>query len=384
LRSRVLVFKGNDTYITTKTALKNFSFSTLRGKRILLKPNAARIAYPGQAITTNPKVLEATIDYLREEGAKEILIGESCIFGIDSEKAFKVTGMEEISRKKGISLIDLDKTTPIELKIPKGKIINKIKVSSILKEIDFIISLPVMKTHMHTQVTLSIKNMKGLLWRREKVRLHQIGFDKISSQDFKSLDMAISDMAQVLYPDFSIIDGTTAMEGMGPAYGKRKDLGLIIVGDNALSTDAVASELMGFNPLDIAHLRLIAERGLGEIKTSNISILPEDYKKWQTHFEPPPSKLSFRFNDIIVHESGSCSACLATLFILLNNYQEKLQSYRLQDGKIHIGVGRCLKDLPNGTILIGNCTSKMEKSGILIQGCPPVSSQIVRSLKRKA
>ena len=131
---------------------------------------------------------------------------------------------------------------------------------------DFIISIPVMKTHMHTQVTLSLKNMKGLLWRREKARFHQLQCDETITQGEKELDIAISEMASVLLPHLAIIDGTVGMEGMGPAYGKPKKMGVIIVGDNALSADAVATRLMGFDPESVPHLQLSAEKGLGEIQ----------------------------------------------------------------------------------------------------------------------
>jgi uncharacterized protein (DUF362 family) len=73
-----------------------------------------------------------------------------------------------------------------------------------------------MKTHMHTRVTLSIKNMKGLLWRREKARFHQLQYDETITQGDKELDIAISDMASVLLPRLAVIDGTVGMEDSLP------------------------------------------------------------------------------------------------------------------------------------------------------------------------
>jgi len=55
---------------------------------------------------------------------------------------------------------------------------------------------------------------------------------------------------------------------------------------------------------------------------------------------------------------GPCSACLSTLIVFLQNHHSKLGSFRLQDGYIHIGIGKDLKVYPKGTILIGNCTAK--------------------------
>jgi uncharacterized protein (DUF362 family) len=380
----VVISKGEDPYEAAKTALRKFPLPDLKGRKILIKPNAARLAFPGEGVTTHPLVVEATIDRLKEKGASDIVIGESCIFGVKAQEAFRMTGMKEISEKKKVKLVDLDQIDSMEMTIPQGKVIKKIKVSAILKEMDFIISVPVMKTHMHTRVTLSIKNMKGLLWRREKASLHQLRCDETTTRGYKTLDMAISDMASVLLPHLAIIDGTVGMEGMGPAYGRPKRMEIVLVGNNPLSTDAVATRLMGFDPMKVPHLKLSAKKGLGEIKLKQISIQPEDYLKWEAPFNPPPSKLSIPFPDIIVHNEGSCSACLSTLLVFLQDYHQELGGFQLKDRKVHIALGKHLKTCPEGTILIGNCTSKMKSKGVFIQGCPPVASQIWDTfLKRK-
>ncbi|NWF93669.1 MAG: DUF362 domain-containing protein [Syntrophaceae bacterium] len=380
--SLVMVSKGDDPYETTRELLQTFPLPVLKGRRVLIKPNAARVASPGQGVTAHPGVVAATIDLLKERGARRIVIGESCIFGVDPEEAFQVTGMKEIAEKRGMEVIDLDRSDPAELAVPKGRVIKKIKVPAILREFDFIISIPVMKTHMHTQVTLSIKNMKGLLWRREKARFHHLRYSEKVTRGHKELDMAISEMASILSPDLAIIDGTTGMEGMGPAYGRPKRTGMIVVGNHALSADAVASRLMGFDPERVPHLKLSAERGLGEIEPEKILIQPDDYLKWRMPFDPPPSELSIPFPDIVVHDEGSCSACLSTLLVFLQHYHSSLAGYRLEDERIHIGVGKNLKACPEGTILIGNCTHAIRERGIFIQGCPPVASQMLLSLDR--
>jgi len=379
--NKVVVVKGKDPYRAALRALQHFSLKRWKGRRILIKPNGARLASPGEGVTTHPMVVEALVDYLLEQRAGEVVIGESCIFGVDSKEAFLMTGLKEVSERKGIELIDLDQTDPIEMTIPGGKILKKIKIPAIVKRFDFIISAPVMKTHMHTRVTLSLKNMKGVLWRREKARLHQLQGNRKAFRGGKALDLAISEMALVLFPHFALIDGITGMEGMGPSYGVKKEMGLIVAGDNPLCTDAVGARLMGFLPEEIPHLRLSAERGLGEIELEKILIEPKDYLKWENPFEPPPTELSLPFPDLVLHDQGSCSACLSTLFVLLHRYKGELAPHRLGDDKIHIGIGKHLDNIPRGTILIGNCTNKMKKRGIFIQGCPPVASEVLGSLQ---
>lgn len=377
----VIVLKGKDPYQTAREALGKFPLPNVRGKKILIKPNAARLALPGRGITTHPQVVGATIDHLREGGVKDIVVGESCIFGIDAQEAFRATGMQEVCGQRETPLVDLDRLEPMDIPVPAGRLIKKIKVPSLLREIDFLISIPVMKTHMHTGVSLSLKNMKGLLWRKEKARFHHLRGDERVTRGEKELDIAISEMASVLIPHLAIIDGTVGMEGMGPAYGNPKKAGMIVVGDNAVSADAVATRLMGLNPEGIPHLKLCAEKGLGKIRLKEIKVDPKDYLEWAVPFERPPSKLSIPFPEVAVHDEGSCSACLSTLLLFLQDHRSRLTDYRLSDGQIHVGIGRHLSACPKGTILIGNCTSKLRRKGPFIHGCPPVSSQILKVLK---
>ncbi len=378
--SLVFVSRGINPYQTTRLALQKYPLPNLKGRKVLIKPNAARLAFPGEGVTTHPGVVEATIDHLKGVGVNDILVGESCIFGVRAKEAFEMTGMKEVCEKKKVQLIDFDQVDPVILTIPGGRVIKKVKVPSTLKEIDFIISIPVMKTHMHTQVTLSLKNMKGCLWRRDKVRLHQLRCKKENTQGYKELDIAISEMGTVLFPHFAIIDGTVGMEGMGPAYGKKKEMGIIVVGQNGLSADAVATRLMGLDPGGVPHLKLSAEKGLGEIAMERISVEPKGFLQWKNPFHPPPRRMSIPFPDVIVHDEGSCSACLSTLLVLLQQYHSALGDYLLYDRKIHIGIGKHISGCPQGTIFIGNCASKMKSQGIFVQGCPPVSSQILRTL----
>ena len=95
--SLVIVSKGDNPYETTKRVLQIFPLANLKGRKVLIKPNAARLASPGEGVTTHPLVVEAVIDYLKEKGVANIVIGESCIFGVSSQEAFRMTGMKEIS-----------------------------------------------------------------------------------------------------------------------------------------------------------------------------------------------------------------------------------------------------------------------------------------------
>ncbi len=132
--------------------------------------------------------------------------------------------------------------------------------------------------------------------------------------------------------------------------------------------------------LNAAKLLSAVRKRIKEIEIERISIKPRDSLKWESPFNPPPSRISIPFPDVIVHDEGSCSACLSTLLVFLQNYHSALDDHRLQDRKIHIGIGKHIRGCPKGTILIGDCASRMKNEGVFVQGCPPVSSQILRTL----
>ena len=85
------------------------------------------------------------------------------------------------------------------------------------------------------------------------------------------------------------------------------------------------------------------------------------------------------YPNITIYDKNSCSACQSSLFLFLKQYGKKLLDY-FPDEKINIAIGKGNSNLPEKTIFIGNCTLKNATKGIYMQGCPPVSSEILRSI----
>ncbi len=379
----VVVTQGTNPYQNTLTALKSLHLPNLKGKRILLKPNAGRLVPPKRGITTHPSVIAAAIDFFQQLKPAELFIGESPILGVKALDALKIAGITDIARERGVTLVDLDEKPPFILPIPEGKLLKKLRICAFIREVDFIVSLPVMKTHMHTGVSLSIKNMKGVLWKREKARLHQLEFQNQDEKLGKPLDVAVVDMIQVLRPHLAVIDGTVGMEGLGPSEGEPKEAQLIVASCDCLAADSVATYLMGFDPVSIPHLVLSYKRGIGEIDLQKMKILPEDFKKFRQSFLPPPQKISIQYPNVEVFDCNSCSACLSTTLLFLRRFLNQVPPCVFQEDKLIIGIGKELKSPPQGTILIGNCTAGHKKRGLYVPGCPPIASSILDRLKEE-
>jgi uncharacterized protein (DUF362 family) len=378
--STVYVAAGDGPYANTRAVLVQMDLSPARGKRVLLKPNAGRVAPPESGIVTNPEVIAAAIDAFKKAGA-DVAVGESPIVGVKAQEAFDAIGITSIALERDCPLIDMNSRHFIEVSVSHGLVINSLKVCPEVLEYDIVVSLPVMKMHMHTGVTLSVKNMKGCLWRRSKVDLHML--PPVEGRDEKPIDLAIADMSSVLQPHLSIIDGTVGMEGLGPSAGQAKHLGVIVVSADAFAADAIACKLMGTRAEDIPHLRIGAERGHGMIDINSITVIPDNWHEWISPFSPPPENLSIEFPNINILDKNSCSACQSTLLLFLKRYGNRLFDYFPPDTKINIAIGKGNPEVPKGTLCIGNCTILHRENGIFIPGCPPVGSQILTAISGK-
>ena len=377
-RPAVFWNSGDGPYDNTRKALANIDLSPAKSKRVLLKPNVGRDVEPQTGATSHPQVVAAAIDAFREAGA-DVAVGESPITGVKALDAFESTGIAAVAKERNCPLLDMDVRQFIPVEIPDGVAIKTIKLCPEIPEYDIIISIPVMKTHMHTGVTLSVKNMKGCLWRRSKVDLHMLA--PLPGRDEKPLDIAIADMASVLRPHLSIIDGTIGMEGLGPGAGEPKALGVVVAGIDAFAADSLACELMGISASDITHLWIGAQRGYGVIDIDNIDISPGNWKEKISPFAPPPENLSIAFEGFTILDKQSCSACQSTLLMFLRQYGKQLRQEKANDKDIIVAIGKGHKNLLPETLCVGNCTAKHRNLCQYVPGCPPVSSEILKGYK---
>jgi hypothetical protein len=184
-------------------------------------------------------------------------------------------------------------------------------------------------------------------------------------------------MSSVLRPHLSIIDGTIGMEGLGPSAGTPKPLDVILVGVDAYAADAVACEIMGFSAFDVPHLRIGAERGYGVIDLNKIEVSPENWEKVRNPFIRPPDQLSLEFEGFNILDEQSCSACQSTLLMFLKRYGKQLREQAKGDKDIVVAIGKGHKELPSGSMCVGNCTAKHKNCGVFVSGCPPVASEIL-------
>lgn len=377
-RPRVRCVRNDDGRGGALEALAHFDLSAARGKDVLIKPNAGREAYPGSGVTTNPEVVGGVIEAFLAAGAN-VRVGESPISGVKTMDAFETTGIADVARAHGVPLVDLDERPAVQVPVPDGVAIHTLRVCPEVLEADIVVSVPVLKTHMHTAVTLAVKNMKGCLWRRSKVSLHML--PPVKGQRDKPLDIAIADLSTVLKPHLSVLDGTIGMEGLGPSAGAPKKLGVVLAGVDPFAADAVACALMQVDPATVPHLALGAARGVGVIDLDRIDASPEDWRSWSSPFSSSPTDLKVEFPDVTILDKRSCSACQSTLLLFLKRYGDQVFDYFPPESEVRMAIGAGHKEVAEGTVCIGNCTTRHKERGIFVPGCPPVASEILGALR---
>jgi len=363
--------------------LSQIKLPDLNGKNVLLKPNIGRDIAESRGINTDPSVTEAVFHFLKERYRARFFIGDSPILGVKTWRAFLSSGYETLINQKDLQFIDLDSRRPVQIPVDNGSLLKDIKVTGFFHEMDYIVSIPVLKMHMHTGASLSLKNMKGLLYKREKVKLHQLHADDSIKQGYKELDIAIADLANVIQPDLAIIDARYAQEGMGPSAGNWVEMNTIVASTDFLAADIVALNLVKLGIEHVPHLELISKRQSGVYTISDIATIPEDISPYQTDFETPPDNLKIENQMVNLVDVGSCSACMSTIYLFAKNNRPLIERYFNEYGQLNLAVGKNLTAVPAGSIIIGNCAGELQEEGVFVMGCPPTQTALKQIIEER-
>ncbi|MEM2440376.1 MAG: DUF362 domain-containing protein, partial [Candidatus Bathyarchaeia archaeon] len=163
--SQVAIVKGSNPAELTVKALemiKSDLSEVLSSKRpILIKPNYIVAKHPSTGMTTDSSVVEGIVKYLKDHGINDLTIGEGSGWA-DTFEAFKVAEIDKVAKKWNVRLVDLNKDRFVEVYPPNPLALRKVAVAETALK-SCIISVPKLKVHRLTLVTLGIKNMMGAL-----------------------------------------------------------------------------------------------------------------------------------------------------------------------------------------------------------------------------
>jgi uncharacterized protein (DUF362 family) len=236
------------------------------GKSVLLKPNLVE-DIPGP-VNTNAIIIGAAARCFLRLDASRVVIGEGPGHQRDTELVVNAVGLTPHLAERQIEFMDLnrDELTRVRLKADFSGL-GELCLPRTVLESDFIVSMPKVKTHHWAGVTLSLKNMFGIVpgmkygWPKNLLHWHGI-------------HESILDICATVPIHFVIADGITAMEGNGPLQGVPRQLGKIVLADDPIAADATCARLMGFDPYRVQHLS-DGGRFLGNLNAERFTILGE-------------------------------------------------------------------------------------------------------------
>ena len=237
----------------------------VRGKRVVLKPNLVDYA-PGDAINTHPLLVLAAAESFRRMGAKSVVVAEGPGNQRDTQLVLSQSGYRQSLREEKTRFVDLNRDQLIRTRLRASYTgMTHLWLPRTVLEADFLVSMPKIKTHHWSGVTLSMKNMFGV------VPGARYGWPK-NILHWKGIQESILDICATVPVHFVIADGIVAMEGNGPLNGTPRHLGKVVLADDPVAADATCARLMGFEPDRIAHLQE-GSRFLGNAAASEIDQL---------------------------------------------------------------------------------------------------------------
>lgn len=333
------------------------------GDTVLIKPNLiAAPAHPRSGACTSPEVCRALAILVRELGARP-LIAESSAVGVDTEAAICFMGYDRL-RDEGFEVLDLKRTTPAVLDAPAGVVTKSFNTWEPAIRANAIISVPVLKTHDQCEVTLSLKNLKGLISDPDKRLLHRVGVTE-----------GVCDLAATFKPAFTVIDGIWGQEGLGPLYGVPVEMDLIVAGRDLVAADAVGAAIMDFNPAEIDIIRRAQERGLGTGDLAQIDVVGAPVEAVRRRFMRflEDERANLPGTPLILHAPGTCTGCrLGVSSALYDMYRDgthaRAADYILVTGDVQLPAGTDMRKV----IAVGKCCpQELRQAATYVPGCPP-------------
>lgn len=358
-KNEILMIYGKNYKEMTKELLTAANLSEQIGdkkKKIGLKPNLVVAKTPDSGATTHMEMIEGTIEYLQENGFKNIYITEGSWIGDRTSAAFSVCGYSNVARKYGVELVDNQKDT-YKTYDCKGM---KLAICDFPMSLDFLINMPVLKGHCQTTITCALKNNKGLIPNTEKRHFHTMGLHK-----------PIAHLATKVRNDFILVDnicGDLDFEEGGNPVTMNRILGF----RDPVLCDAFVCETMGYPVSEVAYIGMAERLGVGCADTSKAKITELN----EGFHATGKIRMTRRVQQLAQYaeQNDACSACYGSLIYALDRLNDMGMLRKCKD-KIAIGQG--FKG-QTGKLGVGQCTCGFEKS---CKGCPPKASDIVEFLK---
>jgi uncharacterized protein (DUF362 family) len=329
------------------------------GQKVLIKINTV-IPVPANAgFTTDPRMLEALIELVKEQNPSRIQIGERCAMGADTMTAMKECGIVEVAERTGVELVPFEKVPFDMYKIDRPVSFNEFPVPRPVREADVYIGLPKMKVHVHTTFTGAMKLQFGNLpdydWM---VRCHR---DDIYQK--------IVNLTRAANPTWFVMDSLYACQGNGPFSPNSEDLikdfNTICGGPDPVAVDTICEALMDWDypGTNVPSTVLGAAEGLGTNNMDEIEIKGASIDKVKRRFKRQNTVLQGPFPNVNVVMGSTCEAgCRAIVRIQLDQLKADGTLDKLEKPlTVFTGLqfGSQFNNVEGEVLIVGDCAKPM-------------------------
>jgi len=376
-KSIVSIVKGTDAEAMVEEALEHLGgVSSLfePGATVVVKPNAGHVYPPESAVNTSPEVTAAAIKALRKGRPRVIILAEASAIGCDTMECLEASGIKRAAEEAGVDkIIDIKSETDlVDIPIPDARSdIKEVKLPRFLTEADFIVNLPIFKSHVSMVFSCALKNIKGVVQDMVHAVMH-----------FTDLAAAMMDLWSVIDVDLTIADLIRPMEGFGPHCGTPVDFGCVVACADPVALDATACRMVGLDIDKVDYFKAAIDRGMGNIDEGRIEIRGNSLEEVQRPIYLPYLEGFEAWPEYEFYTRNACSTCQGLIAYTMVRMQA-LGEYDRNAGA-QIVIGR-KKGIPEGLkpgkdlILVGDCLrplkKRIEEAGgecVFAVGCPPL------------
>ncbi len=242
-------------------AIGGISKFVKKNQTVVVKPNIGWDSGPERAANTNPDLVGRIVEHCVKAGAKSVFVFDNTVN--EWTRCYKNSGIENAVKKAGGTMVTGKSEGHYhEVEISKGKKLKKAKVHELILESDVFINVPTLKSHGGTHLSISMKNLMGVVWDRRywhKNNLHQ----------------CIADFASYCKPTLNIIDAFRVLKRNGPQGVSVNDVVKMkyqIIGTDIVAADAAAAKVFGIKPEELKHVPLAEQHGIGTANLESLNI----------------------------------------------------------------------------------------------------------------
>lgn len=336
------------------------------GESVLVKPNAQGPQLPEEPPgVTDPQVVAALVKTLKDAGAGRVVVGENPMYGLKARYALRNSGIEDAALNAGAEVSYFDEEPYVEIDIPEAVVWRKIRLPKPILEADIRVSVPKMKTSGTLLASLGIKNYQGLFLWEDKKNWH------------REIDLAhkLVDTLRVVKPHLVVMDAITAMEGNGPVAGTPKRMDLILAGRDVVAVDAVASAIMGFDPMEVYTTQIATAQGLGVSDLNRIRVKGKKIEEVRQFFKRPIVAAAGAAPNVTVYAGGVCKGCKIRLASTPTEIRSDKRYAVITGYKPFVPPDVNLEEAFDEVWVLGDCAAdhvEDVKKYKFVPGCPPL------------